>query len=306
MTLGFSGLIADAAAKHLKGIPWGDLIKTAPDVGLGHPSPLYSSEYIEKYMYPAFERAKAVMDTLDFSKVDWTSADALEGYTRMKEAAELVEGGVEEAIKAGQLQLTYTVMTFDTLTLQFYVLSVYLTALNSLIACEHAIPARWVTQAPTIEETIQRESQAMDQATLTVTMFETIVKLDEFHALSGIKKNATSGLGLWPIAVIGVIAVAAVAVIALIIWGLLSLKDVSAKNKLLENLCLGTKDASVQQDCIKAAADSKPNLPVFGNIDWGALGKWAMIGGLIVGGVYFAPTIVGKLFQARKVARSEA
>jgi len=297
--------IANYAAEHLTGIPWNDLAKTAPIIE-GKPKPLYSAQYVEQYLGPAFEAAKSVMDTLEFGDIKWDSSEALSAFSKMKNAASRVEGGVVSAIKANTLELSYEAMQFDVLTLKMYVLDVYLTALNGFNQhVGHANIARtWANEPPTLEETEERERAAMDHATLIVTMFELIVKLDKFHALDPIKKaGAQSGLGIAP-ALLVALVVGSVVVVALIIWGLASLVDVSQKNKILEKVCINATDTSVQKSCIEAAQKSAFQ-PDFGDVMSGFT-KWIVLGGLVVAGVYFAPLIASKFFQTRKVVRAEA
>jgi len=300
MSFNINQTIANYAAEHLSGIPWNELAKTAPDG-----DPFFSPDYLYKYMGPAWEAAKAVIDTLEFDDIEWDSSAALEAFSKMKAASSRVEGGVVQAIQANALTLGYEVMQFDVLTLKMYILDVYLTALNGFNYHGHWLPQTWISQGATSEaEMEQRQRDGMDHATLVITMFETIVKLDKFHILDPIKKGgAQAGLGIAPVLLV-VLAVGAVAGIALLMWGLASLVDVSQKNKILEKICLKTNDATVLKRCVEAAEKSSFQ-PDFGAMMSGVT-KWLVAGGLVVGAVYFAPLIVTKLSQARKAARTAA
>lgn len=316
--------VAKLASPFIAGINWDKLAKKGANT-------IWKEDYIYDDLLPAYDRAKRVIDSLD---INVTGDEAFGYFKDFKNSVDTVKDiAWETALKGMPLLNVLTEMKTTKEVLRANIAIAWYTALyGGTLHTQGLLQKRAASDSTRLSALVSSgklsaekaakmiedaEAGVVRHAVLTTATFQIIALLDEWHLLDGIKKGATSGvalqrrqLGLGPVAVIGIIALSAAAV-AVLCFLVISIADISSKNRAVAEECAAAREAGDEQayqDCLKALKSVPASIADVATQTLGDVLKsavpWIVGGSLLVLGVAFLPAIVGKVREAHHVARA--
>lgn len=279
-------------------IPWGQ-------VGI-------RSNYLQ-YMASTYNNASMVVGQLDFSPAATTSEQATQAAKQMFDQSKgfwekaTASGSIAwEAFSGGgmvvfaealsvfvgtaflQMQKGYNLHTSGVVT-------AFLQQTDEKVA--QLVRSGQITQEKGVQILRDTELALQRHATSLNEGFSAINYMNK-KGLFDSQKKATGDFGASALVAMTIVGVALIAAIAL---AFVSCYQTSAMTTLIEEQCSKYTNERLRLACTKAATEKIPKID-FGEIA-GQFSKYLMYGLLLVGAVYFAPTIVKKLSEARKASR---
>jgi len=316
--------VAKLASPFISGINWDKLAKKGANT-------IWKEDYIYDDLLPAYEKARRIIDTLDIN------VNADQAFSYFKDFTSSVDTvkdfAWEAALKGVPLLNLFTEMKTTKEVIRANVAIAWYTALyGATLHTKTLLQKRVASDAKRLKALVdagklsadkagamidEAEAGVVRHAVLTTATFQIIALLDEWHIFDGIKKGATSGvalqrrsLGLGPVAVVAIIVLSAAAV-AVLCFMVISIADISSKNRAVAEECAAAREAGDEQayqDCLKALKSVPAGIA---DVATQALGDalksaipWIVGGGILVLSVAFLPTIVGKLKEAHHVAQT--
>lgn len=256
-----------------------------------------NTAYMYEYILPAFERARAVIDTLDLPRRP--PDDVLHAYSVLSsEAATFGEKALEIAKINAQITKT---MLFPADNAAFaarvqvgiYGMWIYHLWSAALTGANAHLSAQ-------IHKSGIDDADIAYHASLVTMCLNLIAQLDRWQLLSPLKKRPASGLGLTPLAV-GLIIIGSVGAVA-IVWGLIAIYQLSLRQKIVEQVCakaIESGDPTETKRCDDLLNNPEANLASQVPKAAGALIEKVAIAAMVGAGIYvlvlFGPGIASQL-----------
>ena len=265
-----------------------------------------STQYMDQYLLPAFNRAAAVVDTLDLPRAP--PDDVLHAYAVL--SSDVASLG-DKALEIARINVAITkTMLFPTSTAELglklevgmYGLFIYHLWSSALTAGNAHISAR-------IHKSGIPDPDIAYHASLTTMCFNLIYALDHWGLLAPLKKRSTSGLGAVQLGV-GAIIIGVVLAIA-IVWALVAIYQMSLRQKVVEKVCdqaIQSGDPVEMKRCDDLINNPEANLAgeipkAFGNV-LEKVAITAMVGAGVYMLVLFGPGIATKVKQTMAAWRT--
>lgn len=260
---------------------------------------VYSTQYMDQYLLPAFHRAAAVIDTLDLPRAP--PDEVLRAYAVL--SSDVASVG-DKAIEIAKINMAITrAMLFPTETAAFavkielhvYGLFIYHLWSSALTAGNAHITGR-------IHKSGIPDADIAYHAALTTMCFNLIAALDHWQLLAPLKKRSTSGLGAVQLGA-GAIIIGVVLAIA-VVWALVAIYQMSLRQKVVEKVCdkaIASGDPVEMKRCDDLINNPEANIAgkvpeVFGSV-LENVAITAMVGAGIYMLVLFGPGIATKVKQ---------
>lgn len=318
----------------IAGVPW-DALSTR----LNGADPIFDSAYLYEYLIPAADAATAIFKKYQFwptpAEVQGLDVDAVKAYQGAASVLNAKAGTVIAAANRGTTELsTADAVTMPLVTYRVNVITAYDTALyGATMHVGNLQLLKSVTALVTAGKMTPDAASAFvkSHADSCYRTFRAIALLERSGAFAVVPKAPgpgapQSGLGLAPVAIVAalveggpvgwaLIAILSVAVIGLVYALVYYIRTTAEQNQqaldIIQRNCAAAADAkdwATVQQCNKLATDARKGLTdklvdAFASTFQKAI-PWLVGAGLLIGGVYFAPLVVRKLGEARKVARA--
>ncbi len=267
---------------------------------------VYSTQYMDQYLLPAFNRAAAVIDSLDLPRRP--PDEVLHAYAVLTSSVATVS---DKALEIAKINLAITqTMLFPTETAKFavkvevgiYGLFVYHLWSAALTGGNAHITGR-------IHKSGIPDAEIAYHASLTTMCFNLIAMLDRWKLLTPLKKSSTNGLGAVQLG-IGAIVIGVVLAIA-IVWALVAIYQMSLRQKVVEKVCdkaIQSGDPVEMKRCDDLINNPEANIAgkvpeVFGDV-LEKVAITAMVGAGIYMLVLFGPGIASKVKQTMAAWRT--
>jgi hypothetical protein len=258
---------------------------------------VFSTEYMDQYMLPAFNRCAQVMDTLDLKH--GTTAEAMANYFKIRDSLsdtadtmlQVVGTATTTTIQlvANPTGAPIQLMAESFQNILWYMWAMALTGANMHITAQ-------------IQKSGVPDADIAYHASLVTMMFNVITRLDDFGMLKPFKKSGTSGLGAVPL--IAIIVLGAVAIIALA-WAVVAIFEISQRNEVVKAACVQATNSGDPQAIINCQKlFSTPEGDIAGQLPKSIsdvvqkIAIFAMVGAGIYLAVQFGPGIATKLKQS--------
>lgn len=260
---------------------------------------VYSTQYMDQYLLPAFDRAAATIATLDLPRAP--PDEVLRAYAVL--TSDVASVG-DKAIEIAKINVAITrTMLFPTEAAAFgirvhlgiYGLFIYHLWSAALTAGNAHVTAR-------IHKSGIPDAEIAYHASLTTMCFNLIAALDRWQLLAPLKKRSASGLGAVQLGV-GAIVIGVVLAVA-IVWALVAIYQMSLRQKVVEKVCdkaIASGDPVEMKRCDDLINNPEANIAgkvpeVFGNV-LEKVALTAMVGAGVYMLVLFGPGIASKLKQ---------
>ncbi len=255
---------------------------------------VFSTQYMDQYMLPAFNRCSRVIDTLQLERR--TTADALSNYFKIRDLVGSDADGMLRVVGSGAgtiVQLMNPANTLDVMNESFQTIIWHMWAMALTGANMHITAQIHKSGIP--------DADIAYHASLVTMMFNVISKLDDVGALRSLKKGGVSGLGAVPLLVI--IVLGAVAIIALA-WAVVAIFEISQRNEVVKAACVKATDSGDPEAIVNCQKlFSTPEGDVASAIPKGisAIAEKISIFAMVIAGGYlaiqFGPGIATKVKQ---------
>lgn len=300
--------LAAQAARLFVGINWEAL---AAKNGKPVDEQIWTTDYIYDYMLPAFDRMTAVVHELNSHKAsaliptasfaDSTHAfDAMWGDVK-KEAPTVLERAMDglTALLSSPFKVTMDLYK------SFLYWAWHTAATGTLLHVGRREGSSGFNPDYLIHRQGYTDEEIVRHAVYTTTLCESFALLDGLGAFAPLRamRTGTSGLGAVPALVIPVGAIVfvgllQVAMVALVAWMLVSMIDVSQKNKLRADACKQVladpnADAQLKASCVTPVEFKEPL----------GLEKILLYAGLALGG-YMLITVLPDLLRSARETRA--
>lgn len=265
---------------------------------------VYSTQYMDQYLLPAFHRAAAVIDTLDLPRRP--APEVLDAYAVL--VSDVASVG-DKALEIARLNFAITrAMLFPGETALFAVKAeVHVYGLFLYHLWSSALTGGNAHITGRIHKSGLPDDEIAYHASLTTMCFNLLPALDKWGLLAPFKKGSTSGLGAVPAGVIVIGVVLAVAVV----WALVAIYQMSLRQKVVEKVCdkaIASGDPVEMKRCDDLINNPEANIAgkvpeVFGNV-LEKVAITAMVGAGIYMLVLFGPGIASKVKQTMAAWRA--
>lgn len=267
---------------------------------------VFSTQYMDQYLLPAFHRASAVIDTLDLPRSP--PDEVLHAYAVL--TSDVASVG-DKALEIAKINVAISqVMLFPTETALFavkaqvgiYGLFIYHLWSAALTGGNAHITGR-------IHRSGIPDAEIAYHAALTTMCFNLIAALDRWQLLAPLKKRSTNGLGAVQLGA-GAIVIGVVLAIA-IVWALVAIYQMSLRQKVVEKVCdkaIASGDPVEMKRCDDLINNPEANIAgqvpkVFGDV-LEKVAIAAMVGAGIYMLVLFGPGIASKVKQTMAAWRA--
>ena len=262
---------------------------------------IFEPEYITDYLMPAYGRALAVFNTLDFKPE--SDQELIERHAQMLGDIKDPLSFAKQAFNAG---LTSVIpmqgFSMTSAELQSFVFYIWLTVTNGAYMHNKVLIHYSIAKDEGGQLTAAGVQRIADHADWVTTMCNTVAKLDQLGVFKAIKKPGLGGNNYVPNAALGALPVVAlvilgIAAIAGLAYLLLGVTEVTAREATVYNTC---KEAAVggDQAALQLCRDLSQSTPS----PSGDLAKTVMIIAALAAGGYaliaFGPSIAQSLKQA--------
>lgn len=315
----------------LPGIPWAQ-------IQVGSQDPAFNDAYIKQYLVPAGNAASAVFDRYQFApsaaEIQDLDSAAVQAYQAALSAVTGKLSTVLAAANKGQHELSMAdslqmpLVTLRTSVLSAYFMGMYGAVMHVNATYQRAILAgiqQGKIDPATAGDRIRTHADSCYRLLTSIPRMEAAGAFTVVPKASGAPPAPAAGVGqitLLATALVegGPIGWVIIAVTSVLIIGLLAclvyyLKTTTEQSQqaldIIDQNCAAARKAndwSTVQQCNTLATDArKPMLDKLAESMTSIVQKaipWLIGAGLVVGGVYFAPLVVRKLSEARKVAKA--
>ncbi len=202
---------------------------------------VFDADYITDYLLPAYGRALAVFDTLNFKPE--SDQDLIDNYVFVKESLQDPMAFAESAWKAGRTFLQPSDgVGFTERELASFTYYIWLTLTNGAYMHLHAAIHYAIANENGGKLDDNAQQQIADHAQWVTTMCNTVAKLNQLGIFKPIKKAGMSGNNYVPVGALPVIAVIAIVVVAIaalacLAYIILGATEVIAREATVYKMC---------------------------------------------------------------------